>query len=100
MPREQVSSEKVLKTGALISFGNLFMSPFYARLGPFASLTLTAAALFGLHEVGRNKQSGNGFWGFFSNKTNPDVSDLNTTMKHVVEGGGVVFDQVFPPGKK
>ncbi|WP_240610441.1 hypothetical protein [Legionella qingyii] len=74
MPREQVSSEKVLKTGALISFGNLFMSPFYTRLGPFASLTLTAAALFGLHEVGRSRQSGNGFWGFFSNKANPDVS--------------------------
>lgn len=65
MPRDQINSDKALKTGALISFGNLFMSPFYGRLGPFASLTLTAAALFGLHEVGRSKQSGNGFWSFF-----------------------------------
>ncbi|WP_454785893.1 hypothetical protein [Legionella sp. WA2024007413] len=100
MPRDQVSPEKVLKTGALISFGNLFMSPFYTRLGPFASLTLTAAALFGLHEVGRNKQSVNGFWSFFSNKTNPRDSDLDTTIKQVMEGGASVFDQIFPPGKK
>ncbi|KTD73639.1 hypothetical protein [Legionella tucsonensis] len=100
MPRDQINPEKALKTGALISFGNLFMSPFYGRLGTFASLTLTAAALFGLHEVGRSKQSGNGFWGFFSNKTNPGVSDVNTAMNHVMEGGSTVFDRIFPPGKK
>lgn len=28
MPQDQINPEKVLKTGALISFGNLFMSPF------------------------------------------------------------------------
>lgn len=100
MPRDQVNPEKTLKTGALISFGNLFMSPFYARLGPFASLTLTAAAVFGLHEIGRSKQAGNGFLGFFSNKPNPGVSDVNTAMKHVVEGGATVFDQIFSPGNK
>ncbi|WP_454783161.1 hypothetical protein [Legionella sp. WA2022007384] len=100
MPRDQINPEKALKTGALISFGNLFMSPLYARLGPFASLTLTAAALFGLHEVGRSKQAGNGFWGFFANKTNSGASDLNVTMNHVVEGGASVFDRIFPPGKK
>ncbi|CAM3019006.1 Uncharacterised protein [Legionella steigerwaltii] len=100
MPRDQVNPEKTLKTGALISFGNLFMSPFYARLGPFASLTLTAAALFGLHEIGRSKQAGNGFWGFFSNKTNPRVTDVDTAMQHVVEGGATVFDRIFPPGNR
>lgn len=96
MPKDQMNPEKVLKTGALISFGNLFMSPFYSRLGPFASLTLTAAALFGLHEIGR-KQSGNGSFGFFT-KSNPRFSDVNTSIKHVVEGGATTFDRVFPPG--
>ncbi len=100
MPREQVNPEKAIKTGALISFSNLFMSPFYTRLGPFASLTLTAAALYGLHEVGRSKQSGNGFLGFFSSKPNLGVSDVNTAINHVVEGGATVFDRIFPPTKR
>ncbi|KTD65207.1 hypothetical protein Lsan_0882 [Legionella santicrucis] len=100
MPQDQLNPEKVLKTGALISFGNLFMSPFYPRLGPFASLTLTAAALFGLHEVGRRQQSSNGFWSFFSNKSDANISDVNTSMQRVVEGGATVFDHVFPPGKR
>ena len=100
MPRDQVNPEKALKTGALISFGNLFMSPFYARLGPFTSLTLTAAALFSVHEIGRAKQAGNGVWGFFSSKPNPTFSDANTSMKHVTEGGATVFDRIFPPGNK
>lgn len=99
MPRDQINPEKALKTGALISFGNLFMSPFYSRLGPFASLTLTAAALFGLHEIGRRQQSGSGFWGFFSNKSDPCIADMNTSMQRVVEGGADVFDRIFPPGK-
>ncbi|KTC82999.1 hypothetical protein [Legionella cincinnatiensis] len=99
MPRDQINPEKVLKTGALISFGNLFMSPFYPRLGTFASLTLTAAALFGLHEVGRRQQSG-GFWGFFSSKSDANISDMNTSIQRVVEGGATVFDHVFPPGKR
>ncbi|KTD10724.1 hypothetical protein Lgra_1690 [Legionella gratiana] len=100
MPQDQINPEKVVKTGALISFGNLFMSPFYSRLGPFASLTLTAAALFGLHEIGRRQQSGNGFWGFFSKKPDANISDMNTSMQRIVEGGATVFDQVFPPGKR
>lgn len=99
MPKERLNPEKALKTGALLSFGNLFMSPFYSRLGPFATLTLTAAALFGLHETGR-KQSGNGVWGFFSNKSSPKVTDVNTTVNHIIEGGATVFDQIFPPVKK
>lgn len=99
MPRDPINPEKTLKTGALISFGNLFMSPFYSRLGPFASLTLTAAALFGLHEIGRRQQSG-GFWGFFSNKPDTSISDVNTSMKHVVEGGATVFDHIFLPSKR
>lgn len=85
MPQDQINPEKVLKTGALISFGNLFMSPFYPKLGPFASLTLTAAALFGLHEVGRRQQSNHGFWGF-SNKSDVNTSDVNTSMQRIVEG--------------
>ncbi|WP_115707151.1 hypothetical protein [Legionella sainthelensi] len=100
MPQDQINPEKVLKTGALISFGNLFMSPFYPKLGTFASLTLTAAALFGLHEVGRRQQSNHGLWGFFSNKSDVNTSDVNTSMQRIVEGGAMVFDQVFPPGKR
>ena len=100
MPGDQINPDKIQKTGALISFGNLLMSPFYSKLGPITSLTLTAVALYGLHEIGRNKQSGHGFWGFFSSKTNTAAADLNSTMKNMAEGGSIVFDRLFPPGKK
>ncbi len=97
---QQINPDKVLKTGALISFGNLFMSPYYAKLGAFTSLSLTAAALFGLYQVGKSQQPGNSFFGFFSNRNGAGVTDVNTSMKHIAEGGATVFDRIFPPGKK
>lgn len=103
MPKGDVSTEDTQKTALLLGVGNLILSPLYyvnAKLGITASLALTAAAIYELHELGKSRRpAGNAVNkanNFFSSITGAESSDIDNAVKNIVNGGAAVYDQITP----
>lgn len=100
MPEGDVSVQEVEKAGAVLGVANLLLAPFYwadSRWGLFASIGLTSVAVYGLHEIGKERRpvpnAINTANRFFP-QGGPPGSEIDNAFKNVVEGGVAVFDQV------
>lgn len=91
MANEQSTSDKGLKTGALLGGISFLLSPVYSKLGVTAALAINAAILFSLDQNGRTVSGKNATSGFFSNREN-QPTDLPQISKNIIEGGADFYD--------
>ena len=103
MPKHGESADKAQKTGVLIAVGNVLLSPLYyadTKLGLAASLALTSAAIYKLHELGKSRRPGantlNQVNTFFSSQTDTRSSEIENSFRNVVNGGAAIFDEFVP----
>lgn len=99
MPKPDESTDKAGKTGVLMTLGNLILSPLYyadSKWGLAASAALSSAAVYKLHEIGKEKRLGantaHKAAKFFGAKTD----DVGNAFDNVIEGGAAVFDALAP----
>lgn len=103
MPKEEVSTEETKKTAVVLGIGNLILAPLYAfnaKIGFTASLALTGAALYQLHELGKSERpvpnALNQTNNFFSSQTGTTSADINNAVSNIVKGGTTIFDKFVP----
>ncbi len=103
MPKEEVSTEETKKTAVVLGLGNLILAPLYAfnaKIGFTASLALTGAALYQLHELGKSRRpvpnALNQANNFFSSQTGTTSTEINNAVSNIVNGGAAVFDEFTP----
>lgn len=95
MAKDDISTEETQKTAMLLGLGNLLLAPIYyfnAKVGLTASVAFTGAALYQLHELGKERRPvGN----FFSSRTGSG-GDIDNIVKNIVSGGAALYDEMTP----
>lgn len=106
MPRDNISTDDVGKTGTLLSLANMLLASLYwadTRLGLSATILGTAAFLYGAHEIGKNRRpienATNRANSFFGAKTGDQSTEMHNALANIAAGGAAMFDEVFPENK-
>ncbi len=104
MLRDEIKTDDIGKTGALLGLGSLLLSPFIwadTKLGLSAALVATAAFLYGAHEVGKNQRpvgnTINQVNSFFGGRT--QSTEVHNALANIAVGGAAIFDEVFQESK-
>ena len=101
--KEDKELEEAKKTGILLGVGNLLLWPVYyadSRWGVVASVAASAAALYGLHELGKSRRSDNPLNqanNFFAQQTGASSNSIDNAFKNLVHGGAAVYDEITHP---
>ncbi|CEG58870.1 hypothetical protein [Legionella fallonii] len=103
MSKEKVDTEETKKTAILLAIENLLLAPLYyfsPKAGFTASVALTGATLWQLHELGKDKRSVenllNQAGSFFSSKADASSADIDNAVSNIVKGGATIYDGFVP----
>lgn len=91
-------SEKVIKTGLVLTMANMVLAPAYFfndKVGLALSIGVSALLLKIMHDMGEDRRPGanavNRLWGLFAANTD---NDLDNAFNNVINGGDVLFDDL------
>jgi hypothetical protein len=103
MQKNEVSTDQAGKISVLMGALNFLLAPIYwanSKVGLAASISLTGAAIYGLHEVGKEERAGenavHNVSKFFSPLTGAPSSDMKNALQNIAKGGEVIFDKFAP----
>ena len=101
MPKE-ISTEKVKHTAILVGLLNLAAVPAFladTRWGEGLCLFITGAAFYQFNKIGESRRPGsnmvNRMNNFFAPYTGDPSTDLDNTVRNIVNGGDAVYQQLF-----
>ncbi|WP_298628272.1 hypothetical protein [uncultured Legionella sp.] len=103
MQRDEIQTDDIGKTGALIGLGALLLSPLIwadSKIGLSALIVGATALLYGAHEVGKEKRplenKINQANTFFGGMTGDKSTEVHNTLANITKGGAALFDELFP----
>ncbi|MDR3502037.1 MAG: hypothetical protein P4L79_05580 [Legionella sp.] len=105
MPRQTISTEKVKHTAIVLGLLNVIALPAFladSRLGAGLCLFITGAALYQFNNIGESRRPGsnmvNKVNNFFVPYTGDPSTDLDNTVRNIVNGGDFVYQKLFSGG--
>lgn len=106
MSKEKVDTEETKKTALVLALGNILLAPLYyfnSKVGFTASVALTGAALYQLHDLGKEERSAENFFHnagtFFLSQTDASKANVDNTVSNIVKGGAIIYDGLAPRTK-
>lgn len=106
MPKQEISTEKVKHTSLVVGLLNAIALPAFlvdSRLGAGLCLFITGAALYHFNKIGESRRPGsnmvNRMNNFFAPYTGDPSTDLDNTVRNIVNGGDSVYQQLFAEGR-
>ncbi len=103
MSKEKVDTEETKKTAILLAFANMLLAPLYyfnSKVGFTTSVALTGAALYQLHELGKEQRPAENFLNnastFFLSQADASKANVDNTVSNIVKGGAIIYDGLVP----
>lgn len=106
MLKDEIQTDDIGKTGALIGLGTLLLSPLLwadSKLGLSAVIVGVTAFLYGAHEVGKERRPlenrVNQANTFFGARTGDKSTEVHNALANIAVGGAALFDELLPESK-